>query len=79
MSEQLSQSAMERWQKEIEDRNERIRKLEAERDIYAAQAKWNAETVDAQREEIRRLERLVGLLAAGDGETHEEFIERFGL
>jgi hypothetical protein len=50
------QALIERWQKEIEDRNERIRKLEAERDLYAAQAKMNAQLAMRQQHEIRRLE-----------------------
>lgn len=70
---------MERAQQEIADRDKRIAQLETERDLCRGQAALNAETVDNQREEIRRLERLVALLAAGDGETHEEFVERFGL
>jgi len=57
------QAFIERWQKEIEDRNERIRKLEAERDLYAAQAHMNKQTVIRQQHEIRRLESLVARLA----------------
>lgn len=56
------QSFMERAQQEIAERDERIRKLEIERDLATAQAQWNAETIDKQREKMRDLESLVALL-----------------
>jgi hypothetical protein len=50
------QALIERWQKEIADRDERIRKLEAERDLCRDQAILNGQTVVRQANEIRRLE-----------------------
>jgi hypothetical protein len=53
-----------------------IRKLTQERDLYAAQAKINAQTVIRQAHEIRRLERLIDVekrALAAEHETQERF------
>ena len=51
-------------------------KLTSERDLYAAQAKINAQTVVRQAHEIRRLERLIDVekrALAAEHETQERF------
>lgn len=63
------QSFMERCAQELAERDERISKLTTERDLYAAQAKINAQTVVRQANEMRRLESLIARLQL---ETNDE-------
>ena len=61
------------WRRTLEE----FKLLREQRDLYAAQAKINAQTVIRQAHEIRRLERDIARLTKPD--EADEIVERFGL